>query len=114
MSLAVTAGSLLVIAVIITGLALLYKSAMREESLLLLAGFFALTMGLFLLLVDVVLISLTHGVAFIVDYLLFIRSAGDYGIAGRWIFTGYFFCVSGVLVTIYYYILGRRWKNSKE
>ena len=113
MNYSVTAGCLLSSTIIVTGFYLLYKTAIKEKSLLLLASLFCLATGFLLLLVDVVLIGTMLDSSYIIDYLLFAMSAGDYGIAGRWILTGYVFCISGLLMAIYHYIFVSNKKNTK-
>jgi len=66
-----------------------------------LIGIFSLAMGLFLLLLDLVLIAFTHGVQYIPDYLLFNRLVSDSGFAGRWVLTVYVFISAGIVITIY-------------
>ena len=66
-----------------------------------LAGIFSLAMGLFLLLLDLVLITFTHGAQYIPDYLLFNRLVSDTGFAGRWVLTVYVFIGAGLVISIY-------------
>jgi hypothetical protein len=114
MNYAVTSGLLVAGVVITAGLFLLSKLAIKEKSLLLLVSLFCIATGFLLLLLDVVLIGASTGPASIIEYLLFKKSAGDYGIAGRWIFTSYFFFISGILMTLYHYIFTRRKKDNDE
>ncbi len=73
----------------------------RDRQLISLLGLFCMAMGLFLLGLDLVLISLIHGVQHIPDYLLFNRLVYDSGFAGRWVLTVYVFISAGFAVSIY-------------
>ena len=64
-------------------------------------GLFCMAMGIFLLLLDLVLITFTHGPQYIPDYLLFNRLVSDTGFAGRWVLTVYLFISTSLLITIY-------------
>jgi len=66
-----------------------------------LIGLFSLAMGFFLLVLDLILITFTHGARYIPDYLLFNRLVSDTGFAGRWVLTVYFFTGTGLVVSIY-------------
>lgn len=86
-----------------TGAAVLYllKSFRRDRQLAALLGLFCMAMGIFLLVLDLVLISFTHGPLHIPDYLLFNRLVSDTGFAGRWVLTVYLFIMTGGGVSIY-------------
>ena len=73
----------------------------KYRGLIPLIGLFSLTMGFFLLLLDLVLITFTHGVEHIPSYLLFNRLVSDGGFAGRWVLTVYIFMGIGFGLTIY-------------
>ncbi len=66
-----------------------------------LVGLFCLAMGTFLLVLDCILITFTHGLQYIPDYLLFNRLVSDTGFAGRWILTVYLFIGTGLVIDIY-------------
>lgn len=97
-------GALLILTICFSfGLFFLYIKARERKSLILFASLFSLLLGIFLLVMDSILLALmTPGTEYIKDYLLFQRSAGDIGIAGRWIFTGYAFLLLGVFLVFYY------------
>ncbi|KPK35206.1 MAG: hypothetical protein AMK70_05790 [Nitrospira bacterium SG8_35_1] len=73
----------------------------KYRQLIALVGLFSLAMGFFLLMLDLVLISFTHGMQYIPDYLLFNRLVSDTGFAGRWVLTVYVFIGTGIVLTIY-------------
>ena len=73
----------------------------RNRHLPALTGLFFMAMGTLLLILDLALISITHGPENIPDYLMFNRLVSDTGFAGRWILTVYVFLGTGVLITIY-------------
>jgi len=79
----------------------LLKTLRRDRQLISLVGLFCMAMGVFLLVLDLVLISFTHGVQYIPDYLLFNRLVSDTGFAGRWVLTVYLFIVTGIAISIY-------------
>ena len=58
-------------------------------------------MGIFLLLLDLLLITFTHGPQYIFDYLQFNRLVSDTGFAGRWVLTVYLFFATGFIISIY-------------
>jgi len=66
-----------------------------------LVGLFSLAMGIFLLILDLLLITFTQGAQYIPDYLLFNRLVSDTGFAGRWALTVYVFISTGLCITIY-------------
>ena len=96
---------LLVIIVLSTGLPACFFYLLfclkKYRQLTALSGLFCLTMGFFLLVLDLVLISFTLGTQYIPDYLLFNRLVSDSGFAGRWILTVYVFFSAGLVITIY-------------
>lgn len=73
----------------------------NEKQLISLVGLFSMTMGIFLLILDLLLITFTHGLQYIPDYLLFNRPVFDTGFAGRWILTVYVFFSAGPAISIY-------------
>ncbi len=79
----------------------LIKTLRQEKQLISLVGLFCMAMGFFLLVLDLVLISLTHGPQYIPDYLLFNRLVSDTGFAGRWVLTVYVFIGTGLLISLY-------------
>jgi len=79
----------------------LLRSLKKDRKLISLAGLFCLAMGIFLLLLDLVLITFIHGSQYIADYLLFNRLVSDTGFAGRWVLTVYLFISTGFIITIY-------------
>jgi hypothetical protein len=84
----------------------LFRSLKKDKSLIPLAGLFCLLMGIFLLLLDIILISTTQGPQFILDYLEFKRTVSDTGFSGRWVLTSYLFILSSFAVMLY--IVARR------
>ena len=94
--------SLLLLAALCTGsLFYLLQTLKDKRQLISLVGLFFMAMGLFLLVLDLVLISFTHGPQYIPDYLLFNRLVSDTGFAGRWILTVYVFISTGLVLSIY-------------
>ena len=95
--------SLLFFAALCTGSVfyLLQTLKNKRQLLISLIGLFFMAMGLFLLVLDLILISFTHGPQYIPDYLLFNRLVSDTGFAGRWILTVYVFIGSGLVLSIY-------------
>ena len=79
----------------------LLRSLKKDRLLISLVGLFCLAMGIFLLLLDLVLITFTHGPQYIPDYLLFKRLVSDTGFAGRWVLTVYIFISAGLVISIY-------------
>jgi hypothetical protein len=73
----------------------------KYRQLIALVGLFSLAMGFFLLVLDLVLITFTHGIQYIPDYLLFNRLVSDTGFAGRWVLTVYVFIGTGIVLAIY-------------
>jgi len=93
---------LLILGVVCSGTVFyLFRNLRRENPLLSLVGLFCMAMGLFLLVLDLVLISFTHGSQYIPDYLQFKRLVSDAGFAGRWVLTVYVFISAGVLIGLY-------------
>ena len=60
-----------------------------------------LSFGSLLLVMDIILVAITHGVQYIPDYLVFNRLVTDTGFSGRWIFTAYVFVGTGFLIFLY-------------
>jgi len=79
----------------------LLQSLKKDKKLTALVGLFCLAMGIFLLLLDLLLITFTHGARYIPDYLLFNRLVSDTGFAGRWVLTVYLFITTGFIISIY-------------
>jgi hypothetical protein len=79
----------------------LLQSLKKDKKLTALVGLFCLTMGIFLLLLDLLLITFTHGPQYIFDYLQFNRLVSDTGFAGRWVLTVYLFFATGFIISIY-------------
>lgn len=79
----------------------LLKRLKTDRQLLPLIGLFCMAMGIFLLVLDLLLISFIHGPQNIPDYLLFKRLVSDTGFAGRWVLTVYVFMGAGVVISIY-------------
>lgn len=79
----------------------LLKMLKQNRPLIALLGLFCMAMGVFLLILDLVLVSLIHGPRYIPDYLLFNRLVSDTGFAGRWVLTVYVFISAGFLSSIY-------------
>lgn len=79
----------------------LLKSLKTERQLTALVGLFCMAMGIFLMVLDMILISFTHGYQYIPDYLLFNRLVSDTGFAGRWALTVYVFISTGFVISIY-------------
>jgi asparagine N-glycosylation enzyme membrane subunit Stt3 len=79
----------------------LLRRLKKDRQLISLVGLFCMAMGVFLLVLDLVLITFTHGPQTIPDYLLFNRLVSDTGFAGRWVLTVYVFISAGLLISIY-------------
>jgi len=79
----------------------LLRRLKKDRQLISLVGLFCLAMGIFLLVLDLVLITFTHGPQYIPDYLLFNRLVSDTGFAGRWMLTVYLFICTGLVISIY-------------
>ena len=80
---------------------LLLQSLKKDKKLVALVGLFCVAMGIFLLLLDLLLITFTHGPQYIPDYLMFNRLVSDSGFAGRWVLTVYLFTTTGFIISIY-------------
>ena len=93
---------LIILACAYTGSILyLFKRLKEDKQLISLIGIFCMVMGTFLLVLDLALISFTHGPRYIPDYLLFNRLVSDTGFAGRWVLTVYLFLATGFIISIY-------------
>ena len=79
----------------------LLKGFKKDRQFISLVGLFFMAMGTFLLVLDLALISFTHGPQYIPDYLLFNRLVSDTGFAGRWVLTVYLFLTIGLIISIY-------------
>jgi hypothetical protein len=79
----------------------LFRTFRQERRLISLLALFCMAMGVFLLLLDLVLITLIHGAQYIPDYLLFRRLVADTGFAGRWVLTVYLFVSTALGISIY-------------
>ena len=79
----------------------LLKTLKQDKQLIALLGLFCMAMGVFLLMLDLVLITLIHGPQYIPEYLMFNRLVSDAGFAGRWVLTVYVFICAGLLISIY-------------
>ena len=92
----------------------LLKTLKQNRKLISLLGLFCIAMGIFLLLLDLVLISFIHGPQHIPDYLLFKRLVSDTGFAGRWVLTVYLFMSTGMAITIYLLVRNQITKFNKK
>ncbi|UCD65703.1 MAG: hypothetical protein JSW69_06740 [Deltaproteobacteria bacterium] len=92
---------LILLTVCIGSVTYLLKTLKKERQLLSLVGLFCLGMGFLLLVLDMVLITFTHGPQYITDYLLFNRLVSDTGFAGRWVLTVYLFISTGICISFY-------------
>jgi hypothetical protein len=79
----------------------LLRRLKKDRQLIALVGLFCMAMGVFLLVLDLLLITFTHGPQYIPDYLLFNRLVSDTGFAGRWVLTVYLFICAGIIISIY-------------
>jgi hypothetical protein len=79
----------------------LLKRLRKDRELVALVGLFCLTIGIFLLMLDLTLFSFAQGPQYIPDYLLFNWLAADTGFAGRWVLTAYLFISAGIIISIY-------------
>jgi len=79
----------------------LLKKFKTGKQLTSLVGLFCMAMGIFLLVLDMILISFTQGYQYIPGYLLFNRLVSDTGFAGRWALTVYVFIGAGLVISIY-------------
>ena len=92
---------LLILVSACTGIIYLLRRLRKDRELISLVGLFCLTMGVFLLVLDLTLFSFAQGPQYIPDYLLFNRLAADTGFAGRWVLTAYLFISAGIIISIY-------------
>lgn len=92
---------LTVILAVITCAFYLYKNITRENILVSFAGLLLFGLGSLLLILDIILVAITHGPQHIPDYLLFNRLVSDAGFSGRWMFTSYLFIGTGFLISLY-------------
>jgi hypothetical protein len=79
----------------------LFKNIKKGNILVNLSGLFLLGLGSLLLLLDMILVAITHGPQHIFDYLVFNRLVSDSGFSGRWVLTSYVFIGSGLLIFLY-------------
>jgi hypothetical protein len=94
--------ALLVLASVFTAsIFYLLRRLKKDRQLIALVGLFCMAMGVFLLVLDLLLITFTHGPQYIPDYLLFNRLVSDTGFAGRWVLTVYLFICAGMIISIY-------------
>ena len=92
----------------------LLRTLKKNRQLISLLGLFCMAMGIFLLLLDLILISFIHGPQSIPDYLLFNRLVSDSGFAGRWVLTVYLFISTGMVITIYLLVRNQFTKFNKK
>ena len=79
----------------------LYKNITKENSIVSFAGLLLFALGSLLLMLDIILVAITHGPQHIPDYLVFNRLVTDTGFSGRWVFTSYVFISTGFLIFLY-------------
>ena len=79
----------------------LLRTLKQDRQFLALVGLFCMAIGIFLLMLDLVLIAFIHGPQHIPDYFLFNRLVSDTGFAGRWVLTVYVFISAGFFISIY-------------
>ena len=96
-----TAGVFIAAAACTAAVPYLLSVLRKERRIVALAGLFCMAMGLLLMVLDLLLISFTHGPEFIPDYLFFNRLVSDTGFAGRWVLTAYLFIIAGPVIGIY-------------
>jgi hypothetical protein len=92
---------LIVLLAIITCAFYLFKNITRENIIVSFAGLFLFALGSLLLMLDIILVAITHGPQHISDYLIFNRLVTDTGFSGRWVFTSYVFIGTGFLIFLY-------------
>lgn len=92
---------LIVILAVITCAFFLYKNITKENIIVSFAGLLLFAFGSLLLMLDLILVAITHGPQHIPDYLLFNRLVSDSGFSGRWMFTSYVFIGTGFLIFLY-------------
>jgi len=91
-----------ILVILITGSTFyLLRTLKHDRQFLSLVGLFCMAMGVFLLMLDLVLITFIHGPQHIPDYFLFNRLVSDTGFAGRWLLTVYLFTTTGFIISIY-------------
>ena len=92
---------LIVILAVITCTFYLYKNITRKNIVVSFAGLFLFSLGSLLLILDIILVAITHGPQHISDYLIFNRLVTDTGFSGRWVLTSYVFITTGFLIFLY-------------
>jgi len=92
----------------------LLRTLKHDRLLISMVGLFFLAIGVFLLVLDLVLITFTLGPQFITDYLLFNRQVSDTGFAGRWVLTVYVFITTAVAISIYILVMKLITKFNKK
>lgn len=92
----------------------LLRTLMHDRMLISLVGLFFMAIGVFLLVLDLVLITFTLGPQYIPDYLLFNRLVSDTGFAGRWVLTVYVFIFTAVAISIYILVIKLITKFNKK
>jgi hypothetical protein len=92
----------------------LIKTLKHDRLLISLVGLFFMAIGVFLLVLDLVLITFTHGPQYIPDYLIFNRLVSDTGFAGRWVLTVYVFISIAVAISIYILVMKLITKFNKK
>jgi hypothetical protein len=92
----------------------LLRTLRQQRQLVALLGLFCMAMGVFLLILDIVLITLIHGPQHIPGYLMFNRLVSDGGFAGRWVLTVYIFIGAGLLTSIYLLAMNLITKSNKK
>jgi hypothetical protein len=95
----------IVILAVITCAFYLYKNISRENIIVSFAGLLLLAIGSLLLILDIILVAITHGPQHISDYLIFNRLVTDTGFSGRWVFTSYVFIGTGFLIFLYVFTM---------
>jgi len=106
---------LIVILAVITCTFYLYKNITRKNIIVSFAGLFLFALGSLLLMLDIILVAITHGPQHVPDYLLFNRLVSDTGFSGRWVLTSYVFIGTGII--IFFYVAAQKLLNkikSKE
>ena len=96
---------LIVILAVITCAFFLYKNITRENIIVSFTGLLLFALGTLLLMLDIILVAITHGPQHIPDYLVFNRLVTDTGFSGRWVFTSYVFIGTGFLIFLYVFTM---------
>jgi hypothetical protein len=96
---------LIVILAVIACTFYLYKNITRKNIVVSFAGLFLFSLGILLLILDIILVAITHGPQHIPDYLVFNRLVTDTGFSGRWVFTSYVFIGTGFLIFLYVFTM---------